>query len=274
MAEKAAYDYTKEYLKYKFMSKINSKLLVLITLITGGFITLPSTVIAVTLEPNSGNYSPGSILNINLKATPETGENAVALRLEASGMIIKGYTPPSGWLIANADCEDGTYYTEANICVSLAKIEDIVAGESLGVISAQLVDSEKATITGLEENTYSDGITERKVVGILGTYSNEINGNSNASKDDTVIPEEIVEDNATTEPTSYVVDNEQNEPSDVNEESSPISPDSGTNSVVIIGIVICSILLMVNFYILYRKVKKMKAEKLALENSESSTATV
>jgi hypothetical protein len=44
---------------------------------------------ALTIDPSSGNYAPNSTLNINLKANPQGEENGIAIRLEASGMVIK-----------------------------------------------------------------------------------------------------------------------------------------------------------------------------------------
>jgi hypothetical protein len=168
------------------------------------------------------------------------------------------------------------------VCVTLAKIENITDRESLGVISVQLEDVANATLTALEENAYSDGITERQVTGALGIYSVNKSTDNNAGETPAETPSETTpesnedtNDDQKLEPTSY--NSDSNIPVDadnsdgVTESGDSSTKDTGTNPLLYVGIIVCVILIIVNFYILVRKIKKIKSEKMVTKNSETST---
>jgi hypothetical protein len=143
-----------------------------VTLLVGlSYFALPLTIRATTLNPSSGTYGPGSVVTINITATPQAGENAVALRIQGAGLTITGYTPPTGWTVTTPDCAGSTYFTATNVCASLGKTTAISSGQSLGVITVRLGTSGGATLTGLAGNAYSDGTDTRAVTGQLASFT-------------------------------------------------------------------------------------------------------
>jgi hypothetical protein len=132
---------------------------------------VPFSVNAMTLSPDSGTYGPQSVINVTVRAVPQSGENAVALRIQGSGLTITGYTPPSGWTVTTPDCAGSTYFTSTNVCASLGKTAGITTNESLGIITVRLSDSGSATLTGLAGNAYSDGTDTRAITGTLATFT-------------------------------------------------------------------------------------------------------
>lgn len=153
------------------------KKLLVLTIIFSSLLFLTRNVYAVGANPESGSYASGATFNITVTASPQTGENAVTLRLTASNMTITNFVPASGgqWVGAIAECGGGTYFTATEVCVSLAKSADITAGETLGTITATM-GSSTSTLTASSGTQYSDGVDTRNSTGTIGTYSVSTSG--------------------------------------------------------------------------------------------------
>ena len=130
---------------------------------------------AVTMNPSSGTYAPGTQVTITVTASPTgAGSNAVAIRLTLTNATVVSFTPVTGgsWVGATQDCAGPAYYTSTTVCASLAKSTDIVSGETLGTLVIQLANtSGTATITRASGNVYSDGVTSYANNGTAATFT-------------------------------------------------------------------------------------------------------
>lgn len=148
------------------------------------FLVVPiSNIKAVSLNPASGTYAPGSQVTLTVTAAP-TGpnSNAVAIRLALTNATVVSFTPVTGgsWVGQTQDCAGPSYYTTNTVCASLAKSIPIVAGETLGTLIIQLANTTgTASVVRSSGNIYSDGTTSYPHTGTAGTYTIGTGGNSN-----------------------------------------------------------------------------------------------
>jgi len=133
---------------------------------------IPLKILAVSSTPSSGGFTPSSTITINLTANPQGSEDSVSLRIQASGMTINSYTPPSGgaWL-SIPTCSGGVYFNSGEICVDLAKSSAITAGESLGTLNVTFGNLSMATLVKTTGNGYTDGVTNRANTGSLASFT-------------------------------------------------------------------------------------------------------
>jgi len=141
------------------------------------------------------SYKEGDIIEVELYAKPEASENAVTVNIRGIGVTFIEYTPPTNtdWIGVIADCTNGKTFTENQICVSLAKAEDIEDSESLGIIKVKITDLKLAKITKSQTNGYSDGERLRKDTGDLIFLVNKVPENTQSTTS------EISSENATLE---------------------------------------------------------------------------
>lgn len=144
---------------------------------------------AVTMNPSSGTYAPGTQVTITVTAAPTgAGSNAVAIRLTLTNATVVSFTPVTGgtWVGATQDCAGPAYYTSTTVCASLAKSVPIVSGETLGTLVIQLANtSGTATITRASGNVYSDGVTSYANNGTAATFT--ISGSGGTTLPDTAL---------------------------------------------------------------------------------------
>lgn len=130
---------------------------------------------AVTLNPSSGTYAPGAIVNFSLVASPpaQSGITTVTIGLTASSnMEILAYTPPSsGWLLTLPDCTGGVYFTSTQICATLGKTTAITAGESLGTVQVRFTSAGTGYLTRNSENAYANTEDSFSQTGNAGSYT-------------------------------------------------------------------------------------------------------
>jgi hypothetical protein len=135
---------------------------------------------AVTMNPSSGNYYPGTQLTINVTAAPTgANSNAVAIRLAVTGATVISFVPVSGgaWVGATADCAGSSHYTSTTVCSSLAKVSTIVAGETLGTLVIQLPATPgTVTIERTAGNEYSNGLTSFPSTGTAASFTVSTSG--------------------------------------------------------------------------------------------------
>jgi len=153
-------------------NSINKIFLSVLTIVVATAIALPFSyqVRALTANPNSGSFVAGSSTTINLTANPQGTESGIDLNLQAAGMIITGYTAPSGFLVVAA-CPGSVNFTATTVCVGLSKSSgNLVTGESLGSITVTFDNVATATITKLSTNVYASGTT-REDSGLMATFT-------------------------------------------------------------------------------------------------------
>lgn len=130
---------------------------------------------AVTLNPASGTYAPGTQIAITVTASPGANDvNAVALRFTLTNATVVSFAPVTGgsWVGATQDCAGPAYYTSTTVCASLAKSVDIVAGETLGTLVIQLSNTPgTATVTKATGNAYSDGVDAFPNLGAAAVFT-------------------------------------------------------------------------------------------------------
>lgn len=149
------------------------KLLVTLIISFSLLISMSIRSYAVNALPSSGSYAPGQSINISLIATPQAGENAVTIRINAANLTINSFTPTTGgaWVGNIAECPGSTSFTSSQICVSLAKSSDITSNEVLGTLNVTFGNSGSATLTTTSGNQYSDGSVTRASTGVVGNYT-------------------------------------------------------------------------------------------------------
>lgn len=145
------------------------------------FVVSAFSVQALTLSPSSGTQNPGDIISIDLFAKPNgTGQNAVRIRLHVDNGVIQSFTPITDpkWLGTIPECGNNQFYTNQDLCLSMAKTTDIQAGEKLGTMQVKVDNARSLTISKGDLNGYTDGQNFIADTGIAATFS--VNGTTPA----------------------------------------------------------------------------------------------
>lgn len=116
---------------------------------------------ALTLDPSNDVVSNQTTLEITLKANPPSDNlNGISIRLKIENGEILNFEPANGegWIGVTQDCEDNTkYFTNNNVCVSIAKSSAFLEDEILGTLTVSVNGTSTAKITKEEGNKYSNG---------------------------------------------------------------------------------------------------------------------
>jgi len=105
----------------------------------------------------------GAVTTFGIKANPPSDSevNAVSIRLQVKGMEITNYFSPGedGWIVL-PECDGGEFFTSSDLCVGLAKAENMKTGESLGTVEVKITSVEDVSLEKISGTKYSDGTNE------------------------------------------------------------------------------------------------------------------
>ncbi len=80
--------------------------------------------------------------------------------------------PTVGGFLGSCNPGDSTTtYTQDRVCVSLSKNTSIISGETIGTIVLEFASNENIVIEATEDNYYSNGVTSKRVFGVLNVYT-------------------------------------------------------------------------------------------------------
>lgn len=166
---------------------MKSRILFTLVFVLSLSVLFVSKVDALTLQPTSGTYAPGSEVTVSVKTNSGLAANTTALQLRfnvENATVTQGFqsaecdTLNGGdfFCIGVCDAQNPIGFTANSLCLDIASAGEnssIPSDTTIGYFKVRLSNTpgQVATISATSENGYYVGTSLSPVSGVLGNYS-------------------------------------------------------------------------------------------------------
>lgn len=134
-----------------------------------------TSVSAVTVNPNTGQFTTGGTSEIKIYANSQTDETLVKLDLDFTNATVTNFVSADGGIFVTVlgECSGNTKFTANKICASFGASSTIPSGTFLGTATVKWGNSGTASIVATSGNLYRNTATstDRIDAGTKATYT-------------------------------------------------------------------------------------------------------